>query len=184
MASKVYPRVCGGNAIRMCRCFIPVGLSPRVRGKPLDERCPRPHQRSIPACAGETHHAAAVIGKMEVYPRVCGGNDPSPPAHRPPQGLSPRVRGKLPYRRRNHWMSGSIPACAGETPNRHRQRPPDRVYPRVCGGNQGDRIEYCVVEGLSPRVRGKPYWDRSLWLAQGSIPACAGETRIRPRKRL
>ena len=52
-ASAVYPRVCGGSSPDGKLKVQDVGLSPRVRGKPVSGyrgRCPN---RSIPACAGE-----------------------------------------------------------------------------------------------------------------------------------
>ncbi len=50
---QVYPRVCGGTAPTSGPTLQTKGLSPRVRGNPVD-RSGRPrHDRSIPACAGE-----------------------------------------------------------------------------------------------------------------------------------
>ena len=50
------------------------------------------------------------------------------------------------------------------------------VYPRVGGGNGVQHGFLEVVDGLSPRGRGKPTsrWTPTTWL--GSIPAWAGET--------
>ena len=113
--SKVYPRVCGGNAHSRPPAAASAGLSPRVRGKrafPPARCCQR---RSIPACAGETAQKAnfPIFGK--VYPRVCGGNGQNPPQSRRVKGLSPRVRGKLKRKTSARGGGWSIPACAGET---------------------------------------------------------------------
>ena len=89
----VYPRVCGGtgpigppsNGVR--------GLSPRVRGNPLDSRLERIHARSIPACAGEPGPANDCRAMCRVYPRVCGGTGGCGCLVRRLVGLSPRVRG-------------------------------------------------------------------------------------------
>ena len=53
--ATVYPRVCGGNFVRLFKAKTGDGLSPRVRGKrtPIPRR--RGRGRSIPACAGETY---------------------------------------------------------------------------------------------------------------------------------
>ena len=69
----VYPRVCGGTCL--CHLIPPAikGLSPRVRGNPASVRLPPPYPRSIPACAGEPHSAAAHRSSSWVYPRVCWG---------------------------------------------------------------------------------------------------------------
>ena len=50
---------------------------------------------------------------------------------------------------------GLIPACAGKT--RHVKEPlkDPRAHPRVCGENRVKAREFSIVEGSSPRVRGK-----------------------------
>ena len=91
---KVYPRVCGGSRAGAGVSPRPVGLSPRVRGKLLDDwRAERP-LGSIPACAGEALARRRRTGSGKVYPRVCGGSSSSTLVTGPTDGLSPRVRGK------------------------------------------------------------------------------------------
>ena len=51
--STVYPRVCGGTVIEDGLHHPGNGLSPRVRGNPLNTPQGNPGLRSIPACAGE-----------------------------------------------------------------------------------------------------------------------------------
>ena len=52
-------------------------------------------------------------------------------------------------------------------------------YPRVRGGNpDGEGTEPAMV-GLSPRARGKLADDLGYINRDGTIPACAGETRPR-----
>ena len=49
-----HPRVCGENAKNIL-CGIPeAGSSPRVRGKPIDDKPIGLHRGLIPACAGKT----------------------------------------------------------------------------------------------------------------------------------
>ena len=69
----VYPRVCGGTSARANTFRFERGLSPRVRGNLLAMGEPIDVLRSIPACAGEPTAPHAQNGKIEVYPRVCGG---------------------------------------------------------------------------------------------------------------
>ena len=57
------------------------------------------------------------------------------------------------------------------------------VYPRVCGGNGKVESYYSALEGLSPRVRGKPVVGQNIADEVWSIPACAGETRPPPATR-
>ena len=89
----VYPRVCGGTVLGLARLWAGQGLSPRVRGNPLQRQSTHRRQRSIPACAGEPPRRSPRACPPSVYPRVCGGTRlprrPVSPIH----GLSPRVRG-------------------------------------------------------------------------------------------
>ena len=168
--------MCGGNPHKARPTGDGEGLSPRVRGKPnVDNRQPK-WTRSIPACAGETAGSGKGCANDMVYPRVCGGNLTSAPTSTPPNGLSPRVRGK-PARvltRGGAWRS--IPACAGETLAILTCVAILWVYPRVCGGNLGRRRNSTLGRGLSPRVRGKHLYASIAAAWWRSIPACAGET--------
>ena len=71
-------------------------------------------------------------------------------------GLSPRVRGNPPVRRRLTLASRSIPACAGEPSPASIARVGCGVYPRVCGGTRAINANEMDNQGLSPRVRGNP----------------------------
>ena len=52
---RVYPRVCGGTALRRAARGVARGLSPRVRGNPPPRTVVLATAGSIPACAGEPH---------------------------------------------------------------------------------------------------------------------------------
>ena len=69
----VYPRVCGGTHNLYAKVAIVVGLSPRVRGNPINYAFAPAPSRSIPACAGEPRPPAMQRPVVQVYPRVCGG---------------------------------------------------------------------------------------------------------------
>ena len=90
---EVYPRVCGGTLPTAPRRGQRVGLSPRVRGNPIDLRPAGAMLRSIPACAGEPLSIRCCPASSKVYPRVCGGTAAAASPHLAHQGLSPRVRG-------------------------------------------------------------------------------------------
>ena len=173
----VYPRVCGGNASSPPCSVVMSGLSPRVRGKRRWTICASASRRSIPACAGETGGGHGVVSCCSVYPRVCGGNTARHRQRAPPSGLSPRVRGKHQQAAHRGFRMRSIPACAGETGVCVDQQGHPWVYPRVCGGNRQPRPFQYQVQGLSPRVRGKPIIFPNYLLDGRSIPACAGETQ-------
>ena len=97
------------------------------------------------------------------------------------KGLSPRVRGK-PFRMcRGAWESRSIAACAGETRQFPDHMVEPKVYRRVCGGNLTPKCQRIKLEGLSPRVRGKPSEPPTVSPRFRSIAACAGETFFEPR---
>ena len=153
--TEVYPRVCVGSVGRHHQPAVSQGLSPRVRGK----RCCAAGRRcgggSIPACAGEATVPAATARPRRVYPRVCGGSGLRVWTSGGNGGLSPRVRGKLVRVSAHGGNGGSIPACAGEAPAAPGTPAAAAVYPRVCGGSTYGKNPVYVVEGLSPRVRGK-----------------------------
>ena len=90
-------------------------------------------------------------------------------------GLSPRVRGNLEPETANQQIVGSIPACAGEPHLLNASEISVGVYPRVCGGTLAALATGRHFRGLSPRVRGNPVVVERKLLAEGSIPACAGE---------
>ena len=134
---EVYPRVCGGTCRHEAELTHLAGLSPRVRGNPLELSAAGGGGGSIPACAGEPMLIERRPASGRVYPRVCGGTVLESNVVELALGLSPRVRGNpcivpCPFTR-----SGSIPACAGEPASGCRSVPRPGVYPRVCGGTLG-----------------------------------------------
>ena len=134
---------------------------------------------SIPACAGEPVAVRVSCLQVSVYPRVCGGTGDWRRPRRLGNGLSPRVRGNRVDMVTSTRGKGSIPACAGEPLSLCLWGRVPAVYPRVCGGTQY-RLPSCAsLCGLSPRVRGNPAGATSCAFAMRSIPACAGEPRVR-----
>ena len=151
------------------------GLSPRVRGNPL-----QPTQRglpfgSIPARAGEPVFHRLRGGFLGVYPRACGGTRLPSLARRLLGGLSPRVRGNPSSIACAAASWGSIPARAGEPLAFGGLPARSRVYPRACGGTRGRGGEAPALSGLSPRVRGNRIHLVRLNEPVRSIPARAGE---------
>ena len=130
---RVYPRVCGGTFCAPAHDHSAEGLSPRVRGNPL-QTVERAHgRRSIPACAGEPYCASVSVASQRVYPRVCGGTDIKRVFRDLEKGLSPRVRGNRLLRCCECANHRSIPACAGEPYGPTPRHGLCGVYPRVCG---------------------------------------------------
>ena len=155
------------------------GLSPRVRGNPIVSRSLCGRRRSIPARAGEPSSLSFTASKNEVYPRACGGTHPQPPAPARLGGLSPRVRGNPRPQIHQHRPARSIPARAGEPASQYLTFTRHRVYPRACGGTWA-LIPYSPrCWGLFPRVRGNPPAASGTVIGMRSIPARAGEPRLR-----
>ena len=152
----VYPRVCGGTRGAASDGTTLWGLSPRVRGNPVNTIFPDAPRGSIPACAGEPCSESHKETMAGVYPRVCGGTTPYVPKEEVDKGLSPRVRGNRIQNEGEESMTGSIPACAGEPVVAVMSGGMDRVYPRVCGGTVRRLVEFDVVSGSIPACAGEP----------------------------
>ena len=95
------------------------------------------------------------------------------------QGLSPRVRGNPVGVADCYVHRRSIPARAGEPKWAESVAWSWRVYPRACGGTLKNAARIDVGHGLSPRVRGNPTIPDADGDEWGSIPARAGEPRLR-----
>ena len=154
MRQRAYPRVCGGAFSRNAAAERPEGLSPRVRGSPLEQAFVHAPRGPIPACAGEPRQARRASARIRAYPRVCGGASASAASISSYSGLSPRVRGSLPMDEGASIRTGPIPACAGEPMWPCEFAQPFRAYPRECGGAGGAGLMAKLYAGLSPRVRG------------------------------
>ena len=73
-----------------------------------------------------------------------------------PSGSSPRVRGRHHATAGDIIDAGLIPAGAGQTPHTALWQTPWGAHPRRCGADWQARKTGGVVEGSSPRVRGRP----------------------------
>ena len=90
-------------------------------------------------------------------------------------GLSPRTRGSPAEQVGLHLGLGPIPADAGEPWGSVNDRTGDRAYPRGRGGATSVTGWRSLHLGLSPRTRGSQPVDGVAQLADGPIPADAGE---------
>jgi len=91
----VDPRVCGGDRVLDPHGGGLQGRSPRVRGRQQKLQAARKQTRSIPACAGETGLGMWCRLRLQVDPRVCGGDVYYCASTLVYEGRSPRVRGRL-----------------------------------------------------------------------------------------
>ena len=171
-----HPRVCGENGAIDLGSRPMLGSSPRVRGKRRSSSAPPRRPRLIPACAGKTARRRRRPQPARAHPRVCGEN-PSIESHlSPPDGSSPRVRGKPRLAGLRVVRGRLIPACAGKTATRTPNPGPTGAHPRVCGENLTTDFEFDCPSGSSPRVRGKLAAVLEEPGRTGLIPACAGKT--------
>ena len=110
-----HPRACGANYCSARLKSRAHGSSPRVRGKP--DRVVRVPDvgRIIPARAGQTMRHRPPNHEHADHPRACGANKAWDGTSAPPDGSSPRVRGKLCDVLGEHARGRIIPARAGQT---------------------------------------------------------------------
>ena len=149
--------------------------SPRVRGKPSCWRPSAPRTGYIPARAGEASWRRPGALRRPVHPRACGGSWPLPAGCASLSGTSPRVRGKRLHDDERVRVLRYIPARAGEAYTRLHGSFRSKVHPRACGGSQVIQRAGVIVEGTSPRVRGKPTVAGEDDGPRRYIPARAGE---------
>ena len=175
----VYPRVGGGTTPSRVVASWKEGLSPRGRGN--RKACKQTHLlfRSIPAWAGEPLTSRAIPRATRVYPRVGGGTRSFHSFGWPFLGLSPRGRGNRHVQHGRDGLVGSIPAWAGEPAQNGSRAGSHAVYPRVGGGTGQRLAEAHKYVGLSPRGRGNLLVVVEGPFGVGSIPAWAGEPKLR-----
>ena len=159
---------------------MPVGSSPRMRGKLACQGIGFFSEGLILACAGKTNRIASLVSNLPAHPRVCGENGIRRGKPTSPPGSSPRVRGKRLDGLQVDAADGLIPACAGKTSASRPRTARLPAHPRMCGENRRARWDAGIAWGSSPRVRGKQAREGYPFLFDGLIPACAGKTRTAP----
>ena len=147
-----------------------------MRGKLIRKSWERADHGLIPACAGKTFTAEALLRRSPAHPRVCGENTQVGILSSLSMGSSPRVRGKRYFCVDENISPGLIPACAGKTKLLRKPRNWLRAHPRVCGENARRLRQGLAYPGSSPRVRGKLVMKVKHDSLSGLIPACAGKT--------
>ena len=177
--NKDHPRACGANIISVALCFIRLGSSPRMRGKPIGAFRFFGCVRIIPAHAGQTCNHGQLAEPVPDHPRACGANPFCLARVGLSGGSSPRMRGKPVFGGECTLESRIIPAHAGQTPSRRRKatRCPD--HPRACGANAPAAGTCRCAPGSSPRMRGKQRFVVSIVCSFRIIPAHAGQTSRR-----
>ena len=190
-----HPRACGANGVAPNTDHMPIGSSPRVRGKHRASGETAAQVRIIPARAGQTTRSTQARQPAPDHPRACGANSFFLSSHVLGFGSSPRVRGKRVVRVPGRLPARIIPARAGQTARRCRAAPERPDHPRACGANAAigggvsslriipARAGQTAVRGAwpiarpdHPRARGKPTQHPIGCVAKRIIPARAGQT--------
>ena len=178
MVSPAHPRSRGENR-RDGRCqAVGQGSSPLTRGKPGGSGRPMRTAGLIPAHAGKTAFAAALVQAARAHPRSRGENEQGAPDHVWPVGSSPLTRGKPTRpaaRTRGPWL---IPAHAGKTCRKRYVSSGRRAHPRSRGENCPSADCCCKNEGSSPLTRGKHSRHLQGPDMRRLIPAHAGKTNV------
>ena len=176
MAGPDHPRACGANVHTAYQLRFPAGSSPRMRGKRLHDRCHRQRGRIIPAHAGQTPAVPRVTRSWTDHPRACGANVTHTHNILDTVGSSPRMRGKLNAQTATSVYTRIIPAHAGQTTSLFSSRKRVTDHPRACGANGVTSGAATVLNGSSPRMRGKRKLAGAYTEKRRIIPAHAGQT--------
>ena len=158
-----HPRVRGEHGCSHAWLMPPPGSSPRARGARPDLRTARIFWGIIPACAGSTHQKNGKQQNRRDHPRVRGEH--------------------MDRSQMLHPLPGIIPACAGSTLQPRRAGDLYRDHPRVRGEHNNPPRGRGGDWGSSPRARGAQGRGTRRAPSPGIIPACAGSTSGRRRRR-
>ena len=194
---SVYPHVCGAAKYALGFSSSTNGLSPRVRGSPIQhmgEMGLSPRVRGSPSV--QTHPQSS-----GVYPHVCGAAGFYLLEAIPWVGLSPRVRGSptdfvkgcaclSPRVRGSRETQSSLSPRVRGSPHQHPQLPfaDPRVYPHVCGAaikawaamaghGLSIPIPTCAGQPLDELMLGTPTYP------SGEYSNCISPDARRPRQR-
>ena len=164
MGAQDHPRIRGEHRRRARRGVVTLGSSPHTRG--ARQRRLRKHDR------------------RQDHPRIRGEHWPTRVSASSETGSSPHTRGAP--RNVSHItpLSRIIPAYAGSTRISCAGGPPARDHPRIRGEHIYNNLKVPEQAGSSPHTRGARARPDGLLGRQGIIPAYAGSTATKGRRRL
>ncbi len=155
-ASPVHPRSRGEHFLRLEGISSKCGSSPLARGTRIVGVVGRPHDRFIPARAGNTRHPTLTTHWYPVHPRSRGEHAHAEPFDR--------------------QVGRFIPARAGNTGIARARRIPAPVHPRSRGEHTRSSSAWSIKTGSSPLARGTLLTFLVLSKQVRFIPARAGNT--------
>ena len=155
--------MCGEHGTPFSSSLSLMGSSPHVRGARRDMDPVQPAAGIIPACAGSTPRNLLLVSAPWDHPRMCG-------EHATPRTDTPD-------------STGIIPACAGSTSVCFLGKFLVGDHPRMCGEHRSIVGIGVACQGSSPHVRGARRPRQPGIRPNGIIPACAGSTQVRLRRR-
>ena len=147
-----------------------------MRGKHRGQTLHVKRRRIIPAHAGQTPTWSRRDIGITDHPRACGANACRRFSPRINSGSSPRMRGKQQRGGDVGRALRIIPAHAGQTSPDHPEAYKNPDHPRACGANGVTSGAATVLNGSSPRMRGKLVTFKSALTRVRIIPAHAGQT--------
>ena len=152
--SAGHPRMRGEHAIICTGHSLQCGPSPHARGTQFRDAIPGPHQRAIPACAGNTCMQMQTGHSPAGHPRMRGEHKEIEPDIDYAPGPSPHARGTREASMHAGNHDRAIPACAGNTASYARPRFPVAGHPRMRGEHTLAVAGDLTAGGPSPHARG------------------------------
>ena len=182
-ATSDHPRIRGEHSSRKSRPSGARGSSPHTRGAPVGVSRGTARAGIIPAYAGSTAVAIRLAPPAPDHPRIRGEHSARPLVPYNENGSSPHTRGALSRPWRTPASKWIIPAYAGSTCPRCGQPMCFGDHPRIRGEHMTMSVRSSWAVGSSPHTRGAPGMPLPTVAAGGIIPAYAGSTRCRTRRR-
>ena len=174
-----HPRICGEKRLMLLVFRAVTGSPPRMRGK-VSHLSIGAHLKGItPAYAGKSQSPEYRCPSQGDHPRVCGEKARTLIVQDEPQGLPPRMRGKVSGQKLWMVLCGITPAYAGKRVSRSPAKTGAWNHPRVCGEKAFGCRRCTFPQGSPPRMRGKVAPMRPRIAPPGITPACAGKSARR-----
>ncbi len=136
-----------------------------------------PHQRTTPACAGNTGPRTSGPACSPDHPRLRGEHPHHPGRDPADHGPPPPARGTLLLPPGAGGEGRTTPACAGNTYLNGTQEGTTADHPRLRGEHAAVTMYSRHVRGPPPPARGTQFQVAAQGRGHRTTPACAGNTR-------